>query len=171
MLTGWVNRLLPFEFEITHTPDRVLGFADYLSRHPSEIRGNTLKAENMWKDWFTVNTITKNFAISEEETTPSDVTKWIKLPRAPDSVLRVENKQSERQSKIARKHEGNQQIKSLESEVRDRELKIIPANNNSKMSQRDETNKTAHLAASESIEKLNKLYLPANYQANKKLKQ
>ena len=33
-LTRWVDRLLPFEFEITHVPGRVLSFADYLSRHP-----------------------------------------------------------------------------------------------------------------------------------------
>ena len=45
-LPRWVDGLLPYEFEITHAPGRVLGFADYLSRHPSEIKGNTLKAKN-----------------------------------------------------------------------------------------------------------------------------
>ena len=104
-----VDRLLPLEFEITHAPGRVLGLADYLSIHPSEIKGNKVKAEKSWNDWLTVNTITKINAISQEETTSSDLTKSMKLSRAPYSVLRVESKQSERQqSKTARKHEGNQ---------------------------------------------------------------
>ena len=62
-LTRLVDRLLSFEFEISHAPGRVLGFADYLSRHPSEIKGNTVKAEKLWIDWFTVYTITKINAI------------------------------------------------------------------------------------------------------------
>ena len=91
-----MDRLLPFEIEITHARGRVLGFADYLSRHPSEIKGNKVKAEKSWNDWLTVNTITKINAISQEETTSSDLTKSMKLSRAPYSVLRVESKQSER---------------------------------------------------------------------------
>ena len=71
-------------------------------------------------------------AISEDEITPSDLTNSMKLPRAPDSVPKVESKQRERQPKAARKHERNQPIKSLESKVRERERKIIAANNNAK---------------------------------------
>ena len=37
------------------------------------------------------------------------------------------------------------------------------------MSQRDETNETVQIAASEIIEKLNNSYLPATYQADKML--
>ena len=33
-LTRWVDRLLPFEFEIAHAPGRMMGIADYLSCHP-----------------------------------------------------------------------------------------------------------------------------------------
>ena len=58
-LTRWVDRLLPFEFEVIHAPGRVLGFADYLSRHPTELKGTVVKAEKLWNDWFTVNTITR----------------------------------------------------------------------------------------------------------------
>ena len=74
-LTRRVERLLPFDFEITHAPGRVLGFADYLTRHPSEIKGNSVKAEKLWNDWFRVNTITEMNVISEEEITPSELTK------------------------------------------------------------------------------------------------
>ena len=66
-LTRWVDRLLPFEFEITHAPGRVLGFADYLSRHTNEIKRNFVKAEKFWYDWFTLDTIIKNNAISERD--------------------------------------------------------------------------------------------------------
>ena len=128
-----------------------------------------MKAEKLWNYWFTVNTIAKTIAISEEKTTPSYLAKSMKLPRAPVSVLRVESKQSERQSRMARKHDGNQPFKSLESRVREREQNIIAAKNNSKMSQYDKMNKTAQVAASDIIEKLNISYLPAIYQADKML--
>ena len=161
--------MLPFEFEITHAPGRVLGFADYLSRHSSEIKGNTVKAEKLWNDWFTVNAITQINAISEKETTPSNATNSMKLPRAPESVLKVESKQSERQARTAIKYEGNQPIKSLENQVRKRNRKITAAIKNVKMSQADKMSKFTQIATSEIIEKLNDSYLPANYQADKML--
>ena len=34
-LSRWVDRLLPFNFIIEHMPGKNMGFADYLSRHPS----------------------------------------------------------------------------------------------------------------------------------------
>ena len=46
-LTRWVDRLLSFDFELTHAPGRVLGFADYLSRHPSELKGATIQAQKL----------------------------------------------------------------------------------------------------------------------------
>ena len=79
----------------------------------------------------------------------------MKLPRAPDSVVKVESKQSERQSKTARKHESNQPMKSLESKVTERERKIIAVNNNAKMSPPDEMIKSSQIAITEKNEKLN----------------
>ena len=35
-LTRWVDRLLPFNFTIEHVPGKDMGFADYLSRNPSQ---------------------------------------------------------------------------------------------------------------------------------------
>ena len=35
-LTGWLDRLIPFDFVIEHKPGAKMGIADYLSRHPSE---------------------------------------------------------------------------------------------------------------------------------------
>ncbi len=33
-LVRWVDRLLPFNFTIEHIPGKMIGWADYLSRHP-----------------------------------------------------------------------------------------------------------------------------------------
>ena len=35
----------------------ILGIADYLSRHPTKSDGLELKAEILWKEWFTVNSV------------------------------------------------------------------------------------------------------------------
>ena len=34
-LTRWVDRLLPYQFKITHIPGRDMGIVDYLSREPN----------------------------------------------------------------------------------------------------------------------------------------
>ena len=63
-MTRWVDRLLPFDFSIVHTPGRTLGMADYLSRHPSKYEGASILAEMLFNDWFTVSVvddITPNF--------------------------------------------------------------------------------------------------------------
>ena len=56
-MTRWVDRLLPFDFSIVHTPGRALGMADYLSRHPSIYEGASIQAEKLFNDWFTVNVV------------------------------------------------------------------------------------------------------------------
>ena len=53
-LTRWVDRLLPFDFEVVHVAGRTLGMTDYLSRHPTELQGSSVKAETLWNEWFTV---------------------------------------------------------------------------------------------------------------------
>ena len=55
-LTRWVDRLLPFQFTVTHSPGRTIETADYLSKQPSPSnRINQVKAEELWNNWFTVN--------------------------------------------------------------------------------------------------------------------
>ena len=53
-LTRLVDRLLPLEFSIVHTPGRTLGMADYLSRHPLEYESAVAKAEELFNDLFTI---------------------------------------------------------------------------------------------------------------------
>ena len=133
-LTRWVDRLLPFEIEIIHAPGRVLGFADYLSSHPSEIKRNAGNSEKLRNDWFTVNAISKINAISENETTPLEMPKSMKLPRAPDSVLKVESEQDAQQAEKANERNGNQPIKSRESYAR---RNFSAVQNLSKVSERE----------------------------------
>ena len=61
-LTRWVGRLLPFHFKVVYAPGRTMGMADCLSRHPSESNCNegNIKAEEVWRNWYTVNKITRN---------------------------------------------------------------------------------------------------------------
>ena len=35
-LTRWVDRLLPFQFDIEHLPGAKMGLVDYISRNPSQ---------------------------------------------------------------------------------------------------------------------------------------
>ena len=53
----WVDRLLPFDFEVVQVAMRTLGMADYLSRHPTELHVASVKAEALWNEWFTVNSV------------------------------------------------------------------------------------------------------------------
>ena len=56
-LSRWVDRLLPFDFEVIHGLGRTLGIADYLSRNPTQQNENSIKAKTLWDEWFTVNIV------------------------------------------------------------------------------------------------------------------
>ena len=167
-LTRWVDRLLPFEFEVIHAPGRVLGFAAYLSRHPTELKGTAVKAEKLWNDWFTVNTITGINVIPEIETTPQNVPRERKLTHAPDLVLRVENEQEDRQAKKAKERECKQPIKLRENKANENEL-IFSADNKLANVSKQRESKIMQTGASEIIDKINQPYLPASYEADKVL--
>ena len=74
-LTRWIDRLLPFQFTVTHSPGRTIGMADYLSRHPSPSNQNIqIKAEELWNNWFTVNKIDcKNFVLNEQKRREAEI--------------------------------------------------------------------------------------------------
>ena len=54
-LKRWVDRLLPFDFEVVHVADRNLGVADFLSRHPTDLQRSTFEAGSLRNEWFTVD--------------------------------------------------------------------------------------------------------------------
>ena len=55
-LTRWVDRVQPFEFEV-HVAGRILGMANYLSRHLTELEAASIKAETLGNEWRTVNSV------------------------------------------------------------------------------------------------------------------
>ena len=67
-LTRCVDRLLPFQFIVTHESGCTLGLVDYLSRHPSPSNvKNQIKAETFWNDWFTFNEIKRKKPVVDEQ--------------------------------------------------------------------------------------------------------
>ena len=44
-----------------------MGIADYLSRHPSPIEGEGIKATELWNTWFTVNHVNNLNAVLANE--------------------------------------------------------------------------------------------------------
>ena len=167
-LTRWANRLLPSEFEVIHAQGRVLDFADYLSRHPSKNKGNAVNSEKLLNDMFTVNTISKIDAISENETTPLGTPKSMKLPRASCSVFLEESEQDAQHAAKAKERNGNQPIISQESYVRRDELKNIAAQNLNEECEREKCKNMLNNTP-EVNGKINDSFLPANYEAVKKL--
>ena len=54
-LTRWLDRLIPFDFQVEHKPAAKIGFADYLSRHPS----SDAKPVSTYDSMFTVAKISQ----------------------------------------------------------------------------------------------------------------
>ena len=157
-----VDRLLPFNFEVTHAPGRVLGFADYLSRHPSELQGATIQAEKLWNDWFTVNTVSKFTAISGDTAKATETPREKILTRAKDSVLKVENEKERKVQASDEKQDTRQPIKTKHGRVKNNAAEISGAYNLEKSS-------VIKFNMSEAIYKINEAILPANYEADKQL--
>ena len=55
-LTHWIDRLLPFHFNIEHIPGAKLGLVDYIPRQPNQ----RAKVTNKYEEEFAVATITRN---------------------------------------------------------------------------------------------------------------
>ena len=54
-LTRWIDRLLPFDFNIEHIPGAKMGLVDYVSRQPNQ----AAKVTNKYDEEFAVATITR----------------------------------------------------------------------------------------------------------------
>ena len=112
-LTRWVDRLLPFDFSIVHTPGKTLGMADYLSRHPSKYEGASILAEKLFNDWFTVSVvddITPNFTGLANSREPIRSRKSVNLEKANvNRILTVLDKtQTNKVSEIIAKPPENE---------------------------------------------------------------
>ena len=60
-----------------------MGIANYLSRHPSSIEGESVKASELWNTWFTVNSVKNlNDVLASELNEPIRGRRWLKLQRS-----------------------------------------------------------------------------------------
>ena len=116
ILTRWVDRLLPFEFEIAHAPGRTMGIADYLSRHPSPIEGESINATELWNKWFTVNHVNNLNAVLVNELNESiRGRRWLKLKRSDERSKSahwpIQGKQTN--ARESKKHENSNAANKL----------------------------------------------------------
>ena len=94
----------------------------------------------------------------------------MKLPRAPDSVLRVESEQDAQHAEKAKEQKGIRPIKSRESYARRNERNFSAVQNLSKVSGREKSKMMLN-HTSDVIDKINDSYLPANYEPGKMLQE
>ena len=148
-LTRWVDRLLPLEFEVVHVAGRTPGMADYLSRHhPSELEGASIKAQTLWNEWFTVNSvISLNNVLENGEMTneQAEAAKCVKENKSINRVAKANLKQPIRTRDERNSRDESKKHCRLTTRV-------------SKMSDK-----------SPSIKLLNGKLLPANYVADKQI--
>ena len=145
-LTRWVDRLLPFEFEVVHVAGRTLGMADYLSRHPSELEAASIKAETLWTEWFTVNSVISLSDFLENGELTSEQAEAANHENESNSINRVAKT-------------------NLEQPIRTRDERN--SRDKSKKHCRVTTRVNKMNDKSPSIKLLNEKLLPANYVADK----
>ena len=99
-----------FSSTVTRSLTTVLVGIDYLSSHPRELNRNSKETEKkLWSDFFTGNTATEIKATSENETTPFEMSKPMKLLCGHDLyLLRAESEHDGRQSLNAKEENGSE---------------------------------------------------------------
>ena len=120
--------------------------ADYLSRHPSEMQGAAVKAENLWNEWFTVNSVTNLNDVLEANAATSENKANEKSER--NSIYRLIDAKS------------SQPIRKLHERDFREQSKIH-------CSQSVKRVKVARMSQNSAIMLLNEKMLPANYAADK----
>ena len=143
-MTRWLDRLLPFEFIVVHTPGRTLGMADYLSRHSSPYSGAVIKSEQMFNDWFTINVVNE-FAKELDQATTAKVKKTTKRMSRAIS-------QSEARTHVITVFEQNESV-----------LQTTKVNK----SVRIERQANSEIIAANS--RISRVYVQANYEKDKQL--
>ena len=150
-LTRWVDRLLPFEFEVVLVAGRTLGMADYLSRHPTELEGASLKAESLWIEWFTVNSVISLKDVLEDGEVSSEASKASKAKQIKREV-------KERNS-VNRVSEAKSRGPIKSREARN--------SRDSSKPQFGDTYCKVNMSENSALQLLNEKLLPANYHADK----
>ena len=124
--------------------DRTLGMADFLSRHPTELQGSSIKAETLWEEWFAVNSV-------------------ISLNGVLDN-----NEASSEKSKPTEKANEANAVNGINQVIRRQPIKTQDERNWRETS-KSHCRNTAHIRKmnqSPSMKLLNEKLLPANYRAD-----
>ena len=103
----------------------MLGFANYLSRHPSELEGSTILAEKQWNEWFTVNIISNINAISVDEVKPMIAQKGKVLTSTRESVTKVESESENERQSSEEKAKQQQPIKLKHGQNKNETIKSL----------------------------------------------
>ena len=117
-----MGRLLLLEFEVVHVPGRSLGIADYLSRHPTELQGASVKAETLWNDWFTVNSVISLKVVLDNNGVTSEQGESVKCAKGNHSVNRINVASEKSQSEGATRAIHGKQVRNIvaKSHVKER---------------------------------------------------
>ena len=140
----------------------MLGFAEYLSRHPSDLEGSTIQAEQLWNEWFIVNVISQFDAISVDEAKPMVEQKGKVLMRTRESMSKVESESENERQSSGENAKQRQPIKSKHGQNKNETIKGSGAYNLLNGQVDSESMFT-------SISKINESFLPATYEADKNL--
>ena len=114
--------------------------ADHLSRHPSGMNSSVIKAEMLWIEWFTVNSVNSLNNTLEDRAQPRDSDKTAYIEREKTSINHVEEVKSKRL------------IRSQETHKTRESNKLSRSVNNCK----------TRISQSPSIRLINEKLLPAN---------
>ena len=130
-----VDKLLPFEVEVVHVAGRILGMADYLSRHPTELEGASLKAEALWNECFTVNSVNSLKDVLEDETQASGQSESERMSvnrinqiKTREPIRKQDKRNSRKSSKIHCVINSSKSSMSENSAIKLLNGKLLPAN-------------------------------------------
>ena len=126
----------------------MLGIADYFPRPPTEVEGASVKAENLWNEWFTVySAINLNNVLGNNEATGKQVKS---LKRAIEACHTINRLNEAREKQPIRKREERYSRETSKSYYRT-------------------TKRVRKVTQNPPIRLLNGILLQANYTSNKTL--
>ena len=118
-----------------HVAGRTLGMADYLSRHPTELEGASLKAEALWNEWFTVNSVISLKDVLEDETQASGQSENERMSinrinqiKTREPIRKQDKRNSRESSKIHCAINSSKSSMSENSAIKLLNEKLLPAN-------------------------------------------
>ena len=88
--------------------------ADYLSRRPGEMNGSVIKAEMVWNEWFTVNSLVSCLnIILEDSAQPRDSDKTVEIESEKANINHVKGVKSKRPIRLRETRKRWNQVSSI----------------------------------------------------------